>query len=250
MNFNLRVSKVLVTGGGSGIGEAIGEALLREGCHVCICGRNVEKLEKAKERINNERLSIMQWDVRDIALFPEKVNEAACLCGGYLDGFVNNAGIYLRYKNPQWGDFNESEEDWDSTWDTNLKAPVIFMRKFSTYLNQNHLKGNILNISSIAGNEMNISKSYNASKYALTKMTRAHAKKVVQFGIVINGILPGITFSEINPSDTGYAQKYQAIGRIIQPEEIADIALFLMSDAAKICIGEMMIADGGAWNAN
>jgi len=87
MNFKLRVKKVLVTGGGSGIGLAIAKALIQEGCSVVICGRNLQKLEQAQKDIGSQNLSCMQWDIRDVSLIEEKINEAAALCGGYLDGF-------------------------------------------------------------------------------------------------------------------------------------------------------------------
>ncbi|WP_029545259.1 SDR family oxidoreductase [Selenomonas sp. AB3002] len=247
MEFKLRVSRVLVTGGGSGIGKAIAKALLDEGCYVCICGRNLEKLEKVKEEFGNDRLSCMQWDVRDVSLIWEKINEAASLCGGYLDGLVNNAGVYVSHHN--WKPWNETEEEWDAVWDTNLKGPMFLLRKFATYLNNNHIKGNIFCVSSIESRNYNIQGSYQGSKYAFSEMVRSHAKKVLNLGIVINGICPGIVASSLNDYNAGDPTKSCALGRILSPEEIAACALFLMSDAATICCGEMLDASGGFYAA-
>lgn len=242
MKFDLRVSKVLVTGGGSGIGLAIAKALIKEGCDVCICGRNLDKLNKAKKEFNSDRLHVMQWDIKDVSVIREKFNEAAALCGGYLDGLVNNAGVY----SPEGGfrPWYETSEDWDNMWDTNLKAQVFLMRRFTTYLyEQCHKPGNICCISSITSSSYEVRGSYSASKYALSRMVRSHAKQAIGFGVVINGVDPGVVLTPMSPNATG---KLHAIGRAIQPEEIANCVLFLMSRQAVICCGEMMTADGGA----
>lgn len=242
MNLRLRVSKVLVTGGGSGIGLAIAKALINEGCHVCITGRDLEKLKKAKAEVNSDRLSVMQWDVCDISLIREKINEAAALCGGYLDGLVNNAGVYV--SSAGWNPWFETDEIWDKVWDTNLKAQIFLLRRFTNYLNhQVHMKGNICCISSMCSNSYEVRGSYEASKYALSRMVRSHAKQVIHLGIVINGINPGVVYSPMSPYETNSSQ---AIKRPIKAEEIADCAMFLMSEKAVICCGEMLNADGGA----
>lgn len=250
MEFKLRVSRVLVTGGGSGIGLAIAKALLREGCYVCICGRNIEKLNNAKSEIGSGRLSVMQWDIRDVSIIREKINEASALCGGYLDGLVNNAGVYLTTAG--WKPWNETSEEWDAVWDTNLKAPMFLIRHFSTYLNQNHIKGNILCISSIAGKNKDIEGSYPASKYVYSRMIRSHAKHVLDLGIVINGLDPGVVATPINKwANQNESQKYDgcALKRTIMPEEIAECALFMMSEQAALCCGAMLNVDGGFYNA-
>ncbi|MDL2288687.1 SDR family oxidoreductase [Oscillospiraceae bacterium OttesenSCG-928-F05] len=241
------MSKVLVTGGGSGIGLAITEALLAEGCQVVICGRNMEKLESARQRLNSDGLFTMQWDVRDVSIIKEKINEAACLCGGYLDGFVNNAGIY--YPRKSWGKWDEAEdsETWDAVMETNFKAPVFMMREAAMYMNANHIRGNVLNIASMVAT-FDTNSAYSAGKLALVRMMRGLAKQVGHLGIIINGISPGIVFSEINPKRAEIPQAQ--IGRMIEPEEIADIALFLMSDAAKLIMGDSLLADGGFSHAH
>jgi len=233
----------MVTGGGSGIGFCIAKALLGEGCNVVICGRNKDKLLKAKGALNSGKLHIIQWNVKDISLIAEKINEAASFCGGYLDGIVNNAGIYTGVSG--WKPWNETEGTWDDCWNTNLKSAIFITRRFASYLHDNHIEGNILNIASATGApERSIISSYGAAKAALIRMTHGMAKQVAGMGIVINGLAPGITYSGITPRDMATPAK-QAINRVIEPEEIADCALFLLSDAGKIVIGDTLIADGG-----
>lgn len=249
MQFKLRVQKVLVTGGGSGIGLAIAKALIQEGCSVCICGRNLQKLEQACKNLASENISCMQWDIRDVSLIEEKINEAAALCGGYLDGLVNNAGIYLSAAG--WRPWNETEQQWDDVWDTNLKAQIFLLRKFATYLHNSRRKGNIFCVSSIESQSHRMTPSYHASKLAFSRMIRSHAKEVLNLGIVINGVCPGVVATDINKGKikAGDAYKGCALGRILSPEEIAKVSLFLMSEEAAICCGEMLDASGGFYAA-
>lgn len=241
MKFDINVKKVLVTGGSSGIGFAVAKALLNEGCDVCICGRDITKLEKANLALNSPNVSTIEWDLTNTKIMSEKINESACKCGGFLDGLVSCAGVY---NNKSW---YETDDIWDSIWDTNLKAQIFLMRKFTFYLLNNRLKGNLLFISSIGSLMPLIDNSYEASKYTLNKMLRGHARKVLSQGIVINGIMPGVVTTPMTNNVTRFDQC--AIKRALQPDEIASLALFLLSKQASICSGELLDASGGFFNA-
>jgi len=246
MKFQLRVSKVLVTGGSSGIGLAIARALNAEGCHVCICGRDFNKLQKIKAEEDSDLLSILSWDIQDVSLAQEKFNEAALLCGGYLDGLVNSAGIFISQS--KWSAWKETEEQWDTVFGTNLKANIFLIRRFSEYLSNSKRKGNIFVVSSICSKMINVLGSYAGSKIALNAMIRGKAKKLLPFDIVLNGINPGI----VGPTGINAYRdnvKEQSIARMIRPDEIAKISLFMMSEEAKICCGTMIDADGGYYAA-
>lgn len=239
-----RCKKAIVTGGGSGIGLAIAKKLITHGCNVCITGRNPEKLEKAKEEINSGNLSILEFDIKDTESIIPKLNDAACLLGGYYDCVVNSAGVFSPHNN-----WVMSEEIWDNVMDTNLKANTFITRKAVICMRDNNIRGNILQIASISGNRgVGVCDPYSASKNALVNMTRCMGKQVAHLGIVINGIAPGMTYTPMTP-DRNITYDRTAIARIIEPEEIADIAMFMLSDQAKICIGETILADGGYWHA-
>lgn len=248
MKFELNVHNVVVVGGSSGIGFAIAKTLLWEGCHVCIVGRSAEKLNKAEGILDSENLSVLEWDVTKLDCIREKINEAAVLLGGYADGLVESQGVYLAHDS--WKPWKESEDDWDNVWDTNLKSNIFLLREFVSYLHNSNIKGNIFCVNSIAGQNKTIEGSYPASKYALERMVHSHAKKVAQFGIVINGINPGVVATPMNPTkEAGEEYKNCGIGRILSADEIAKLSLFMMSKEASVCIGTILNADGGFYGA-
>ncbi|MBQ4150300.1 MAG: SDR family oxidoreductase, partial [Clostridia bacterium] len=139
------------------------------------------------------------------------------------------------------------EQEWDTLTDINFKAAFFLIRNEVDYMLKNNIRGNILNIASNAAC-MDIIGSYGASKEAIIKWTRSLGKRYGHNGIIINGIAPGATFT---PMIARYAhhidQKYErhAIERFIRPDEIAELAFYLMSDYGEIICGHTVIADGG-----
>jgi NAD(P)-dependent dehydrogenase (short-subunit alcohol dehydrogenase family) len=219
---NMRISRVLVTGGGSGIGLAVAKRLLDAGCYVCIAGRNVEKLRKAQAEIGSDKLSVLQWDVKDIAVLSDKLQEAASLLGGYFDGVVQSAGVY---RHVFIKDTNEAA--WDAVMDTNAKAPFFIMQKACQYFQQNHIQGNICNISSCLGDsDRNIPGPYAASKLLCTRFTRSFGRAYAPQGIVINGVAPGDVTTAMCPQ--GGAKNL--LKRASTTGEVAEAVALLLSN--------------------
>ena len=243
----LRCDKIIVTGGGSGIGAAIAQRLIDAGAHVVIAGRTADKLQRTAEAIASERLHILEWDVADVKGIPQKLDEAAALMGG-LNGLVNAAalgtGVLTGRGYEPW---DITEDEWDALMDVNCKGTFFMMRDMIDYLLARHEKGNILNIASNAAC-MDVIGSYGVSKLGLIRLTRALGKKYGSEGIIINGIAPGATFT---PMIARYAKHIDdpyprhAIGRFIRPDEIAELAYYLMSDYGEIICGHTVVADGG-----
>ena len=243
----LRCDKIIVTGGGSGIGAAIARRLIDAGASVVAAGRTAEKLQKTAEAIASERLHILEWDIADVNGIPKKLDEVAALMGG-LNGLVNAAalgtGVLTGRGYEPW---DITEDEWDALMDVNCKGTFFMMRDMIDYLLARHEKGNILNIASNAAC-MDIVGSYGVSKLGLIRLTRALGKKYGSEGIIINGIAPGATFT---PMIARYAKHIDdpyprhAIGRFIRPDEIAELAYYLMSDYGEIICGHTVVADGG-----
>ena len=243
----LRCDKIIVTGGGSGIGAAIAHRLIDAGAQVVVAGRTAEKLQKTAETIASENLHILEWDIANVNGIPQKLDEAAALMGG-LNGLVNAAalgtGVLTGRGYEPW---DITEDEWDALMDVNCKGTFFMMRDMIDYLLARHEKGNILNIASNAAC-MDIVGSYGVSKLGLIRLTRALGKKYGSEGVIINGIAPGATFT---PMIARYAKHIDdpyprhAIGRFIRPDEIAELAYYLMSDYGEIICGHTVVADGG-----
>lgn len=121
------------------------------------------------------------------------------------------------------------------------------MRNEVDYMLNKNIRGNILNFASNAAC-MDITGSYGASKEAVIKWTRAFGKRYGHNGIIINGIAPGATFTPMISDyahDINQEYKRHAIERFIRPDEIAELAFYLMSDYGEIICGHTVVADGG-----
>jgi len=248
--YNLRCSKVLVTGGSDGIGFAIAKRLIADGAKVVITGRSEGKLLSAKERINSDNLKILMWDITNLDELESKFNEAVALLGGGVDGVVNNAGSYLTKKGYEPIDIDI--EDFDYLTNINVKAPFFLMRKAIDYMSENSICGNILNISSIAA-RLPVREMYGGSKLILEKMTQYYGFQFAKRGIIINAIAPGRVFTSLTTQNSKYAIgktiedsiDNNALQRFVKPEEIAELAAYLMSDYGEIIVGTVVKADGG-----
>ncbi len=243
----LRNDKILVFGGGSGIGKAIAKRFCDAGAKVLITGRNEEKLKNAAEEINSKNLCYKAFDITNVNEHIELFNEVAEILGS-LNGFVNAAALgTAAYTGKGYEPWDITEEEWDTLTDINFKAAFFLIRNEVDYMLANGIGGNILNIASNAAC-MDIVGSYGASKEAIIKWTRSLGKRYGHNGIIINGIAPGATFT---PMIARYAhdinQKYErhAIERFIRPDEIAELAFYLMSDYGEIICGHTVVADGG-----
>lgn len=247
----LRNDKILIFGGGSGIGKAIAKRFCELGANVLITGRTEEKLLQAKEEIGSEKLFVKTFDITNVDEHLNLFEETEELLGG-LNGFVNAAAVG---GNAMFGrgfePWDITSEEWDKFTEIDFKAAFFLMRNEVDYLLSKNVRGNILNIASNVVC-MDIVGAYGAAKQAIVKWTRAFGKRYGHNGIIINGIAPGGTFT---PMIAYYAhdinQKYKrhAIERFIRPEEIAELAFYLMSDYGEIVCGHTVVADGGDNNA-
>ena len=243
----LRNKNVLIFGGGSGIGKAIAIRFIEAGANVLITGRTEKKLKSVANEINSPNLHYKVFDIVDVNKHLELFDECYNLLGG-LDAFVNAAALgTTQCTGRGYEPWDITEEEWDTLTDINFKAAFFLIRNEVDFMLKNNIRGNILNIASNAAC-MDIVGSYGASKEAIIKWTRSLGKKYGHNGIIINGIAPGATFT---PMIERYAhdinQKYdrQAIERFIRPDEIAELAFYLMSDYGEIVCGHTVVADGG-----
>ncbi len=233
----------LITGGGSGIGLAIAKSFINNGASVIITGRNKKKLENAVETLKIEGSktnSFIKFYCLDISNIDKNVLNKI-LQENKIDILVNNAGI-SRGRNI--GD--TLEKDFDEVINTNVKGTYFISQEIFNYFKNNNIKGNILNVLSASAQRPVIS-PYCLSKWSLLGLTKGLAKKGIEHGIVVNGIAPGPTSTQMLPDsfDNLDLPKLPA-ERYTLPEEIANISTILVSDLGKMIIGDTIFITGGA----
>ncbi len=242
----MSVKKVaIVTGGGSGLGFAIAQKFIENGITTIIAGRNLDKLNAAKEQLG-ELCFAIPCDISDLKTVPAFVQQVLAQFG-QIDILVNNAGIN------QKKEFTEvTDEEFQNVLTTNVTSVFVLSREVVKYMLTKNA-GCIINISSMAA-QYGLPKviAYSASKTAIDGMTRAMAVELSPKGIRVNAIAPGFIYSAMTAKalDSDPERKAKVFGRtpmghMGQPEDIGNAALYLSSDAAKYVTGVILPIDGG-----
>jgi 3-oxoacyl-[acyl-carrier protein] reductase len=232
---------VLVTGGRSGIGLEIAKKFISLGAKVTITGRNIDKLNTIKKEINNTNLIVIEWDISNSKIIDEKVNEIVEKMGK-IDILINNSGIYAPNNF-----FDTDEKLFDEIMNTNLKGLFFTSKKISEYFIKNSIKGKIINISSITS-ITGASIPYGLSKWGVRGLTQGLARDLIKYGIVVNAVAPGVVSTPINPQLNASENMFREgaltkRGSVV--EEIAEIVIFLSSNATTNIIGQTIVCDGG-----
>jgi NAD(P)-dependent dehydrogenase (short-subunit alcohol dehydrogenase family) len=243
----LKNKVALVTGGTSGIGEAVALLFAKEGAAVAITGRNKERGDAIVKQIG--KALFIPADVRKSADCQRAVDETL-KAFGRLDILFNNAGIFL----PQTA-LECSEEEWDLQLDINLKGTFL-MSKCALEPMIKQGSGVIVNNSSgwgLVGGDKAV--AYCASKGGVVLLTKAMAVDHGRQGIRVNCICPGDVDTPMLPEDARMRgldwKAYLAgcenrpMGRIGTPDEIAKAVLFLASDDSSFMTGAALVVDGG-----
>lgn len=238
-NKRLAGKKILITGGGRGLGYAMAKKFIHEGASVLIAGRNLDTLTSAAKELNCKFLTL---DVQDTSSFDKFINDANIELGG-IDCLVNNAGISLHE-----GTFrNVSETQFNAQINTNLRGSYFLAQKFmKLYEQSNFSTGNILFISSERGITVD-DIPYGLTKAAINSLVQGLATKLITKGIRVNAIAPGVTTSDMTgyKADENLYVSYNKTKRVYLPEEVAEIACFILSDAANILNGQILVCNEG-----
>lgn len=237
----IRGTKALVTGGSRGIGREIARRLVGAGVRTVITGRKEETLRAAAEEIG---AAYLVWDIADISVMQSRFDCAVELLDG-LDIVVSNAGVLTPQHEWGMGMLDLTEAEWDYVIDINLKAAYFMMQTAVRYYYHNHIPGNLLNIASVAATEPYYG-PYATSKGGVVGLTRGWGKTFAPYGIVINGIGPGPIATEMNHWHPGDPMEHKRIptGRFGTVEEVAGLAMYLLSEEANQIIGQTVIMDG------
>lgn len=248
LNGSLLKNRVaLITGGSSGIGFAIAKAFLKQGCSCIITGRNENKIIEAKEKLkeyckNENFIEGYVFDISDIDVIQNNFDKIIKNTNSNIDIFVNNAGIQ---KGAIIG--NTTKEDFEEVIKTNLEGTYFLSQSIMNYMINNEIKGNILNILSSSSRRPAVV-PYSISKWGEEGLTVGLAKKCVKYGIVVNAIAPGPTATKmlIHEDMKDITNNNSPIKRYIMPEEVANIAVVLVSSLGKAIIGDTIYMTGGS----
>jgi NAD(P)-dependent dehydrogenase (short-subunit alcohol dehydrogenase family) len=239
----------LVTGAQQGIGRATALALARAGADVGVNYLDDPDGASAVAReitAMGRRATLVQGDV-SMPAHVEAITGTVARELGALDVLVNNAGVFPRVS------FLEMKEgDWDYVIDINLKGSFLCAQAAARLMVAQRHEGAIVNLASTAVRGAVLGVHYSASKSGVVGMTRAMALELAPHGIRVNAIAPGLTDTaqpRYGHSEEALAAMGRAVplGRMAQPEEIADVIVFLASDDARYVTGQTLFANGGVY---
>lgn len=219
----------VVTGAGSGIGEAIATLLHEEGAKVVLAGRNKEKLQNVANQLSQDSVKVVPTDVTNKEEVDELIKIAQQTFGG-LDIVINSAGQMLSSKITDY-----QVDEWDSMIDVNIKGTLYTVQAaLPTMLEQS--SGHLINIASISGFEVTKSSTiYSATKAAVHTITQGLEKELAKTGVKVTSISPGMVDTAItaayNPSDR----------KKLDPQDIGEAVLYALTQPSHVNVNEITV---------
>ncbi|HBY1617919.1 TPA: SDR family oxidoreductase, partial [Klebsiella pneumoniae] len=219
----------VVTGAGSGIGEAIATLLHEEGAKVVLAGRNKDKLQNVANQLAQDSVKVVPTDVTNKEEVDELMKIAQQTFGG-LDIVINSAGQMLSSKITDY-----QVDEWDSMIDVNIKGTLYTAQAaLPTMLEQS--SGHLINIASISGFEVTKSSTiYSATKAAVHTITQGLEKELAKTGVKVTSISPGMVDTAItaayNPSDR----------KKLDPQDIAEAVLYALTQPKHVNVNEITV---------
>lgn len=234
----------LVTGASRGIGAATARALAEAGARVALVARGREELEKVASSLGDGHV-VLAADLRD-AVEVAGVARDALAALGYVDVLVNNAALGVRVPTVDTG-----AALIDELMAVNVRAPLLLIAALVPSMSERG-RGSIINLSSVSALVGTPKRAaYAASKGAMDAATRSLAMELGPAGIRVNSVAPGVVDTAMwaaNKKVPGVVSSIEALtplGRWAQPEDIADVIVFLASDLSRFVTAETIAADGG-----
>jgi 3-oxoacyl-[acyl-carrier protein] reductase len=233
--------RALITGAARGIGAEIAAAFHREGAELALLDIDVDRLETTGKLVSGAAYGV---DLADTAATVATMRRAIDDLGG-LDILVNNAGIL------KMAPLLEIDPaDWDLTFAVNVRAMLVTIQVAARTMIDGG-RGTIINMASMGGKVGGPNQAhYAASKAAVISLTQVAAKELGAHGITVNCICPGYVLTEMGAATRTdemvreWSSK-SPLGRLAEPSDVANMALFLASDEASYCTGQAMNVTGG-----
>jgi 3-oxoacyl-[acyl-carrier protein] reductase len=251
MELNIQGKSAIVTGGGTGIGAGICEALAQEGVDVginyIVDREEVQEFADDLNRKYNTNCKPLYADISKPADLDAMLSEALETYGK-IDIIVNNAGIW-----PTEDVLDMPDENWERVIDIVLNGPLMLSKRAARSMIENKIKGTIINISSKSGFTYNTAghAHYATAKAGINMMTKTLAREFAPHGIRVNGLAPGMVRTPINEDKWSdpeamktYVKRIPA-GKFALPVEIGYVIAFLASEKSDNIIGTVLDVTGG-----
>lgn len=236
---------IVITGGSKGIGYAIAKKCIDEGAIVLICGRGKEALKESQNALGgSDKCKIISFDISDIENIDVFLEKCYIALGGKIDCLVNNAGVSFHEK-----DFRTVTSDgFDKQFNVNYKGSYFLAQRYILQQEKRNSisSTNILFISSERGS-FHTDIPYGLTKAVINSLVGGLNNRLSSLGARVNALAPGITVSEMTgrtADDLTY--KPSPCGRVFLPEEMAEVAAFLLSDISNCISGEVINCDYGS----
>lgn len=244
----LKGKTAVVTGGTRGIGYAVVKKYLENGANVALCGSRKETVERALEKLKSENPNYKVIGLCPNLQDPQEVEQAVAKVKetfGSLDIMVNNAGVSARESI-----YDYKPEDFAKTMALNVNA-VFYCSKAAAEVMKEQGGGVIISTSSMVslyGQPSGV--AYPASKFAVNGLTKSLARELGKDNIRVNAVAPGVTKTDMVANLPEQVIKpilaTIPLGRMGEPEDVANAFLFLASDLASYVTGEILSVDGAA----
>ncbi len=253
---DLKGKTAIVTGGATGIGKAIASALAAHGVRIVIADLNAEAARKAASGLGNNALAF-GLDVGKRASVETAFAEIERTTGGY-DILIANAGVSTMNRA-----IDLTDEEWDFNFSVNIKGVFLTNQAAVRYFLRQNRKGVIVNTASLAAKVgAPLLAHYSASKFAVLGWTQALAREVAAQGIRVNAVCPGFVKTSMQEREVAWEAQLRGLtpdqvirdyvaqtplGRLEEPEDVAGLAVFLCSDAARFMTGQGINVTGGVY---
>jgi 3-oxoacyl-[acyl-carrier protein] reductase len=235
----------LITGAARGIGQAIAKKLAAEGCDVALCDLKAEWLAETAGLVEaaGRKVKCFEADVSNAAAV-DAVVDGVVAAFGKVDILVNNAGIT---KDTLM--IRMSEQDWDAVLNVNLKGTFLFTKAIARPMMKQR-SGAIVNVASIIGLIGNAGQcNYAASKAGVIALTKSAAKELASRNVRVNAVAPGFIETRMTEALPEEVRKKMLgaipMGRFGQPDDVADVVLFLAGSASSYMTGQVLTVCGG-----
>ena len=243
---NLENKNIIVTGASGGIGNSIIKKLNEAGANILASGTRIEKLEELKKNFKN--IKILKFDISQSDKIEGFIENATNELGGSLDGIINNAGITQDNLA-----IRMSLDEWQKVININLTSTFL-MSKFAIKKMLKNKSGKIVNITSVVGHTGNLGQAnYTASKAGIVAMSKSLAIEYAKKNININCISPGFIKTAMTDK---IDEKFKEVivskipsARLGEPDDIANVVLFLSSNQSDYINGETLHVNGGMYMA-